>query len=103
VTAGPDTVARRQQAAARLSLMTRALVCLYSCLAVCAEASPPRSSGASHVFNICDLGGTPDDSTDDRDAIRAAVQAAQAAGGGTIYFSPGTYLTSYTEWKSRAV
>jgi len=43
-----------------------------------------------------DHGAVGDGVTDDRVAIQAAWDAAVAAGGGTIYFPPGTYLISRT-------
>jgi hypothetical protein len=43
------------------------------------------------IKNVKDFGATGDGSTDDTAAIQAAVDAAIAAGGGTVYFPAGTY------------
>jgi len=50
------------------------------------------------VFNVKDpeYGAAGDGVTDDRDANQAAIAAAHAAGGGEIYFPPGTYYVVNT-------
>ena len=45
------------------------------------------------VFDVTAFGAKGDGKTLDRDAINKAIEAAAAAGGGTVYFPPGTYLT----------
>jgi polygalacturonase len=49
--------------------------------------------GAAPFFNVVDYGAHQDGSASATEAIRSAIQAAQAAGGGTVYFPPGTYVT----------
>lgn len=43
------------------------------------------------VFNVTNYGGAGDDSTDNKAAITATIAAAITAGGGEIFFPPGTY------------
>lgn len=43
-----------------------------------------------NIFDIRDYGAAVDGVTDDAEAVQAAVQAAIAVGGGTIFFPPGT-------------
>jgi hypothetical protein len=43
------------------------------------------------VYDVKRYGATGDGATDDRAAIQAAIDAAQASSGGTIYFPPGNY------------
>jgi hypothetical protein len=58
-------------------------------------ASLPDPSSAS-VFDVRDYGAMGDGVTDDSAAILAAINAANAVGGGAVYFSAGTYLVNQT-------
>ena len=51
----------------------------------------PHPSTFSGVYNVKHFGATGDGSTDDTAAIQAAIDAAEAAGGGEVYFPRGTY------------
>lgn len=44
------------------------------------------------VYDVRDYGAVGNGTTDDRPSIQAAIDAAAAAGGGTVYVPPGTYL-----------
>jgi hypothetical protein len=44
------------------------------------------------LFNVTDYGAVPDDDVSDEAAIRSAIEAAENAGGGVVYFPAGTYL-----------
>ena len=57
---------------------------------LCAAALGAPSPG---VFNVRDYGAVPDGRTKDTAAITRAVAACAAAGGGTVYFPAGHYLT----------
>jgi len=46
------------------------------------------------IFNVLDYGAARDGSTDDTAAIQAAIDAAEAAGGGTVKIPAGDYLIS---------
>ena len=46
------------------------------------------------------LGAKADGKTPDRDSINKAIEAASAAGGGTVYFPAGTYLTGSIRLRS---
>ena len=48
-------------------------------------------------FNVLDYGAHQDGSASSTEAIRSAIQAAQTAGGGTVYFPAGTYVTGPIE------
>jgi hypothetical protein len=43
-------------------------------------------------FDVTDYGAVGDGSTDDTSAIQDTIDACAAAGGGTVYFPPGTYV-----------
>jgi hypothetical protein len=45
----------------------------------------------NQVLNVRDYGAVGDNTTDDRAAIQAAIDAASTAGGGTVLIPPGTY------------
>jgi hypothetical protein len=51
-------------------------------------AAMPSPAGA---LNVADYGALGNDSTDDAPAVKRAVAAATAAGGGCVYFPAGTY------------
>ena len=51
-------------------------------------------SADSNVFNVKAYGARGDGITDDAPAVRLAMAAANAAGGGIVYFPAGTYLVS---------
>lgn len=55
-------------------------------------AADPAFNGATEEFNVVDYGATGDGSTDDTAAIQAAIDAAEAAGGGVVYFPAGVYV-----------
>ena len=52
-----------------------------------AAASPKE------IFNITDFGAVSDGTTKDTQSIQKAIDAANEAGGGTVYFPAGTYLS----------
>jgi polygalacturonase len=54
-------------------------------------------------FNILDYGARNDGSAAATEAIRAAIQAAKAAGGGTVYVPAGKYVTGPIELVSNLV
>lgn len=58
-----------------------------------APANPERSVGDKlrETFSVTDFGAVGDGIADDTEALRAAVSFANAAGGGTVFFPPGTY------------
>ncbi len=55
---------------------------------------------ANGVYNIRDFGAKGDGTTLDTDAINKAILAAAEAGGGTVYFPAGTYLSFSIRLKS---
>jgi polygalacturonase len=55
-------------------------------------ASPSGEAPAQPSFNVRQNGATGDGRTLDTNAINAAIDAAAAAGGGTVLFPAGTYL-----------
>ena len=59
--------------------------------------------GAGPMFNILDYGARNDGSLSATGAFRSAIQAARAAGGGTVYVPAGTYVTGPIELVSNLV
>src|ERR1039457_1517045 len=72
-----------------------------ACWAVLAIALPllPGQLRAGD-FDVKTFGAKADGKTPDRDAINKAIEAAAAAGGGTVYFPAGTYLTGSIRLRS---
>jgi polygalacturonase len=58
---------------------------------------------AGPFFNVLDYGAHNDGSGSATEAFRAAIQAAKAAGGGTVYVPAGTYVTGPIELVSNLV
>ena len=52
------------------------------------------------AFDVKAFGAKGDGKTPDREAINKAIDAAAAAGGGAVYFGPGTYLTGSIRLRS---
>lgn len=46
------------------------------------------------VFEVTNYGGKADGKTENRQAINKAIEAAAAAGGGTVELAPGAWLTA---------
>jgi len=72
----------------RFILKTRLIPCALA--ALCWHF--PIANGAD-VFSVRQFGATGDGKNLDTAAIQKAIDAAAAAGGGTVLFSPGTYLS----------
>src|ERR1022692_4792496 len=72
-----------------------------ACWAVLAIALPllPGQLRAG-VFDVKTFGAKGDGKTPDRDAINKAIDAAAAAGGGTVYFPAGTYVSGSIHLRS---
>jgi polygalacturonase len=66
-------------------------VLTYGCVALAAQPG---------FFNVLDFGARNDGSARSTDAIRKAIKACSAAGGGTVYFPAGTYVTGHIELAS---
>ena len=72
--------------------------------AIASQAGSPapgaKAGAAMGVFNIRDFGATGDGKTLDSPAINRAIDAAAAAGGGTVYFPAGVYASYSIRLKS---
>ena len=77
--------------------LTTALLGL--CLAAGAWAAEPAPANP-RTFNVRAFGATGDGKTLDTDAINRAILAADATGGGTVLFPPGTYLSASIRLRS---
>jgi polygalacturonase len=58
------------------------------------------ASSGRQLFNIADYGAKKDGSVPATDAFRRAIQAAKAAGGGTVYVPAGKYTSGPIELSS---
>ncbi len=66
-------------------------------LSVLALLLAAHAFGAGPFFNILDYGARKDASAPATEAFRAAIQAAKAAGGGTVFVPAGKYVTGPIE------
>jgi polygalacturonase len=62
--------------------------------------SPAPAPPPSRVYDVRAFGATGDGKTLDTDAINKTIEAAAAAGGGTVHFPAGTYLSFTIRLKS---
>ncbi len=72
---------------------------LLGCAAVALTLGAPLAAHAA-VFDVKAFGAKADGKTLDRVAINKAIDAAVAAGGGTVFFPAGTYLTGSIRLRS---
>jgi polygalacturonase len=61
------------------------------------------SAANSSTYNVLDYGARNDGSARSTEAIKKAIQAAAKAGGGTVYFPAGTYVTGAIQMVSNLV
>jgi polygalacturonase len=66
-------------------------------------AAALQAAASQAFFNVMDYGAQNDGSAPSTDAIRAAIQAAKAAGGGTVYIPAGNYVSGPIELVSNLV
>ena len=72
---------------------------LVSCAALALSLAAPLGTRAA-TFDVKTFGAKADGKTLDRDAINKAIDAAAAAGGGTVNFPAGTYVTGSIHLRS---
>lgn len=70
------------------------IFCFVSAHAIAMISLLGSPASADISFNVRDYGATGNQRTNDRAAIQAAVDACARAGGGTVLFPPGDYLSS---------
>ena len=76
------------------------LLALLLAFAVTRLAAAPSALSPSNGFDVKSFGATGDGKTLDTDAINQAIDAAAAAGGGTVEFPAGNYLSFSIRLKS---
>ena len=69
------------------------------CAALALSLGAPLETHAA-TFDVKAFGAKADGKTQDRDAINKAIDAAVAAGGGTVYFPAGTYVSGSIHLRS---
>src|SRR5664280_3810400 len=78
--------------------MTKHWAACWAVLAIAVWLLPGQLRAG--VFDVKTFGAKADGKTLDRDAINKAIDAAVAAGGGTVYFPAGTYVTGSIRLRS---
>jgi polygalacturonase len=86
----------------------RPVLCLllsWACLPVisgwAADTATPAASASSKVFNVREFGAKGDGKTLDTAPIQKALDECGKAGGGTVQFPPGTYLSKPITLRTR--
>jgi polygalacturonase len=64
-------------------------------------SSQDTAAASQGIYDVRKYGATGDGKTLDTDAVNHAIEAASAAGGGVVVFSPGTYLCFSIRLKSQ--
>ena len=64
------------------------------------ELTPAEYQASTNWYNVMEYGAKGDGATDDTAAIQDAIDAANAAGGGVVFFPVGTYLALSLAGKS---
>jgi polygalacturonase len=77
-----------------------AALCLLGWILAGGGNNARASTETNGSFNVKNFGATGDGKTLDTDAINQAIIAAHAAGGGTVWFPAGTYLSASIRLKS---
>lgn len=80
--------------------MQISFILLLLCSFIITGATQSRITETSIYYNIKDFGAKGDGKTLDTDAINKTVEAAADAGGGTVFFPAGTYLSFSISLKS---
>ena len=70
------------------------MICNSCCRCCCAGCA----WGAGPYFNMLDYGARNDASASSTEAFRAAIQAAKAAGGGTVFVPAGNTSPGPSNW-----
>jgi polygalacturonase len=82
-------------------LLIAVLVLCLASRAVAQTTQPALPQIPDKQFSIADFGAKADGKTKDTDAITKALDAAEQAGGGTVRFPAGTYLTGAIKLRSK--
>jgi polygalacturonase len=86
--------------ARRNTFFLAALLAPFACLLPATFAADTPADKPSAYFDVRAYGATGDGKTIDSKAINAAIDAAAAAGGGTVHFRAGTYASYSIHLKS---
>src|ERR1035437_3581325 len=85
----------------RLSSMGLAASAVYAIPALAAPKKAAAPALSPLMFDVRTFGATGDGKTVDSPAINAAIEAAAAAGGGTVVFPAGSYISFSIRLKSK--
>src|SRR3984885_691969 len=95
-----DTFNSARRELLRLGSMGLAAAAVTTVPAAYAASTKSSNAGAQNVFDIRTYGAKGDGKTIDTPAINKAIEAAAAAGGGTVFFPAGTWLCFSIHLKS---
>src|ERR1035437_1323579 len=83
-----------------LTILLSLLLLISDGVSAQSKSNNKTTVGKSPVYNVMDYGAKGDGKNLDSPSVNLAIEAASKAGGGTVFFPAGTYLSGSIRLKS---